>query len=1125
MKRFSKILTLILALVTILTAFTVVALAEVEGGSAKSQPALDYEGTTAGTTVSTTFFYKEDYPGGNKYLVYDNSVNGQGKTIDHTPSGVSSNSSKHRVKDWPIIAYDFDFMTPTGHLGYRDKVNNSAGLTPRPYYYAVNNNGRFEASNYWSKITFKAMGLSNEKYLWQHVTLIYVWEGENFTYNDVTSSNFYSVYASVNGAEPIHISTTDCTSLFSKYTNTGKEGETVLGRIFFYQGNYGTSNSYPDYGGYQYIDNFTASYFSAEYKSDLTAVSNYVFDDEYKATTFPTYKFTVATVTVGEGEEAVVNYFDDIAKALEFAKDNDGRFSLAGDITSPYCVDRELTIDARKVDAEGNYTGEVYAGVVENAITTTGYYVVATETPGVYKSVKGDFMVSQSDGSWKAYPANEFTDRIFKANSATLKLLSDIEVDAVFTVNKTNYTIDLNGYSLKRISYYGNVYNAEGEGEFVKADTGISNKGSTLFALNYASGAHSYGFLITSSNGRGTIYNINANSNTYYRDGVMVSREILSYQPTYLLYTSASYSEPGNKFSFENFDHYGSNVLTADYNGRKNLNFEFDNIRHYQMGSYASNNAQSAFYLSANNGFTLNVTNSQFYFNDHAENMTSGLIRLVEALAADSYVTDINFVNCDIISNDDGADYVGIMSNQSADSIELINCRTYNLESYNNVRSSEGTIANSYYDSYKQKYLYHIPTALDGWTNKTLAQSITKTYTVPAVDAWAKTTDAIQSVDINIETKEYVCTYTKITTKEMEITVGDKSATLIPGVSDIYAEKALRVYAEENDVLLNKIYLLADASGNVYDKYLGIIDGKFVFDWDNATLSASEETKFVGGIEYANFNLNFLTGFRYNLYIPVDARLTDVAVEGYAKSETTVLIGGEEYTVWYKTVGTAAAAEANTISATFNVDGEEYSQTWSINAIAYAGLLLDQSSDLYPNEAAAIGAMAKFIKEAVALTDGSTADVAAIDAIITKSDVATTYGDYTEGDVDALNGLNGAVTGAQYLVYNGVAAYKFTVAAEDTEISFTVNGENVDFTRGSETDGETTVYYVILEPMRVYDLIDTLTITSGEDSVDFTMVDYLTKLNGAENINLAKALYEFGLAADEYKKDIMKAAK
>ena len=57
--------------------------------------------------------------------------------------------------------------------------------------------------------------------------------------------------------------------------------------------------------------------------------------------------------------------------------------------------------------------------------------------------------------------------------------------------------------------------------------------------------------------------------------------------------------------------------------------------------------------------------------------------------------------------------------------------------------------------------------------------------------------------------------------------------------------------------------------------------------------------------------------------------------------------------------------------------------------------------------------------------------------------------------------------------------------------------------------------------MRVYDLIDPITVTVGEITATVSMLDYLTAMEGNDGMNLAKSLYEFGVAADAYKQDIM----
>ena len=612
---------------------------------------------------------------------------------------------------------------------------------------------------------------------------------------------------------------------------------------------------------------------------------------------------------------------------------------------------------------------------------------------------------------------------------------------------------------------------------------------------------------------KGKLYNAVVKCNTYYRDGVMEKRETISTDSGYI-YTSQN---NGSAFTLSNVEVYSKGIASTSYNDRA-ITYVIDNIEFYQMTPPTKKNVEGqdffVFYIKANPGLTFEATNSKFYVHAAlASNISSkGATGLFRFYAVDKATTlssaTAKFTNCDIIGAD-GKYPNAFMSQEPGVLVNptiVENCRFYNFASPGDAAATNGTLSNVAKGTYA-------PNAADGWTNKTLAQTITKTYTVPAIETWVATDDPIQSLDYEFDTKEISCTFNTIATKTVNVTVGENTASLMPGVSNIYNEKALRVYAADSDNLLNTVYILKDANGNVYRSALGFTENGFVVDWENGyVLSATEETMLVGGID-AEFNLGFLSGFRYNLYIPVDARLSNVEVEGYTKAESTVLIGGVEYTVYSALVGTAAAADANTIKATFEVDGVAYSQTWSINAVQYAKMLINAPSAQHPNETAALGSMVKFIKDAV-LTLDATADVTELEAIIASAGVDAGYKTYTEGNANAFAELiANELNSVQFTVYNGVASYKFILDAEGTAFSATVHGEEIGFTVGGTT--------IVLEPMRVYDLIDPITVTVGEITATVSMLDYLTAMEGNDGMNLAKSLYEFGVAADAYKQDIM----
>ena len=1139
MKRFSKILTLILALAAILTAFTVVALAEgeTEPGFVRPFATYTFNGYTVGNSWETSqgvgtggaITVQEAYPGGNKYLQVVGSSNST-STLNYSYMGGGTNSNRtgYNTIKYPIVAFDFDLMTPNGDWGlYSTSTNNtgnSAGIYFRPYYY--NSSGSWAVSNGWFKqISFGALGLPTTSYQWHHVTVIF--EQTSETVDDVTT---YYV------EQTVYVNGKALTNSLASWVSGGKvdinakgskDGRLFFGPVYVKSSRYETSSK-------QVIDNMQYTYYQAGY--DISKIPTAIYNDTWEA---PFGKL-LATVTVGEGEEAVTTYYDDMGEAVEYTKATPGaKLSLAGNMTSNYIVDSEMTIDANiyGTDAE---TGETiitgkYTGVDTYAKTTKGYYMKETaEGSGIYVATKGDFMLTTSAGVGTAYTADQLAAKLRSPGSgSTIKLLADIDFDPSLRLKTsgssagsaeegaiavtTDFTLDLNGHELRRVYYYGNEYVADENGDYPAEVTNtIAAKNVSLFDMENKAGILK---IVSTAATNGKIYNIGVKCNTYVKNGVVESREITSYVHATLIYSITG----GAVTDISNTDIYASKLLGGVW-GNNFVTLKLNHVNFYQMTTASvsdiAGNSDWIIHLRGNAGYDVQAENCFFYLNASTPNGymassgkygTVGLIRVNED-APDSTTASAIFKNCEIISADN-CHTAGNMNASGNDPFIFENCRFYNndLIGDGDLWVSHGTLSN--YWKLTESHAYP-PMAAAGWTNETLANRLSITYTVPDISGWTATDGAIQSVDFGFGTKEIVCQFNKIATKEVDVKVGDKTVSLIPGVSDIYAEKALRVYAEESDNLLNTIYILKDANGNVYKNALGITeDGKLIVDWENGyVLTASEQTKLVGGIE-AEFNLGFLSGFRYNLYIPVDARLSSVEIEGYTKAESTVLIGGVEYNVYSALVGTAAAADANVIAATFKVDGVKYSQTWSINAVQYAEMLINAPSAQHPNETAALGSMVKFIKDAVLALD-ATADVSELEAIIASANVDAGYKTYTDGNASAFEALlENGLASVQFTVYNGVASYKFILDEEGTAFSATVHGEEIGFT----ADGTT----IVLEPMRVYDLIDPITVTVGEITATVSMLDYLTAMEGNDGMNLAKSLYEFGVAADAYKQDIM----
>ena len=1114
MKRFSKTLTLILVLIAILTAFTVVALAdEPEDPSAVKDPGgfsnLTFENDTVGSNWGTSsgndgygggITIAEAYPGGNKYLrlVYSSLNPNTNKDYVYTRySDLGGGNNSHRAeyvfKNYPTVAIDFDIMTENGNWGYYKSDNNSTGLYIRHWDVALGGSGK-SGSALISNVTFGQIGLATTPYLWQHVTVVYEYSTE--TVDDVTTE-YLSMKVYVNGA----------------LTKTIADKKEMSGSGNYYVGPLYIKTSRYTLGDIIGLDNINFTYFKEGY--DTSKIPTLIYNSSWNA------PFGKVAATVTSGDETT--YYDSFDKAYAYAsaKKDATTVQLYANTTASIVVDNpNVTIDARKRDSEGNLTGENYTFSYTET-TTKGYYLEEVES-GIYKVKKiiADFMITTSAGVTTYHMADEF-DAKFKAltGSATLKLLNNIETTAFITTSGSAraFTLDLNGYELRRIEYYGDVYEATGDEEYPSEPNGTATTSSgTILFYTPSSGGKVATLTITSTaETKGKIYNVVAKTNTYIRDGVVERREILKYDSTGMVTTQTT----GSSYTFSNVDVYATVFAYTDY-GNRNVTYKLDNVNFYQMSppsvSDVSGNATFLFYLGGQAGMTVHATDCLFYMNaavpaDYipaGDSGSTGLIRFSKALDT-GYTTDVKFTNCDIIGAD-GKYPIAIMNSQQKENIIFDGCRFHNIQnsSISSAISTNGTIATS--GTY--------PVAMSGYEKLSLTSQIKVAYDVPAVDMWTATADAVQSVDFNFGTKEQVCTFTIVTTKEIDVTINGNTVKLTPGISELYTDKSQRVYADTTtDAFLNKIYLICDKNGNAYESILGVTDkGVQLADWENAVLTTSDtKTGYVGGIKDTNFNLTFLTGFRYNLYLPVDARLTEISVDGFTKSDSTVYIDGTKYLVFTYDVGTAEAAAANVINATYKVDGISYSQSWSINAVQYAELLIAYPE--YASEKATVGNMVKFIKEAVLATD-SNADVSSLNSIITSAGLELTYGSYTEGNVNSLGALGGAITGMRYIIHSGVASYKFITPAADTPLTFkTASGEAIGFTRATdEEDG----YHVILDSMRVYDIIKPITIISGGATTEFSMLDYLTAMNTAEGIEIAKALYEFGLAAETYRMEM-----
>ena len=339
MSKFKKILVITLMLALTLTAFAVVSLAAdepraVNVGGHKTDTTFETfalgESTWSLTGSAGTnggLFINEAYPGGNKYLEMIGST-GSAATTRYTTfiSDDYGRRTTYTLGNYPIVAVDFDIMSPDGNWGLYSATNtgNSSGLYFRPYV-----GSQMQGAGLFGDVTFGLIGLSEEKSLWQHVTVVFELSYSNYGESLISQRVYVNGELTKDFGEKnmsVKYPTIDSSKLF-------------IGPIYFRTSRYQAVS-------HQAIDNIQFTYFEAGY--DSAKVPTNVYKDNYE---FP-YGTTIARI--GRG------YYDSIPKAIEAAKAGDV-IRLVADIDGVVNVDKTVVFDTNKYDEAGNPTGEHYS--------------------------------------------------------------------------------------------------------------------------------------------------------------------------------------------------------------------------------------------------------------------------------------------------------------------------------------------------------------------------------------------------------------------------------------------------------------------------------------------------------------------------------------------------------------------------------------------------------------------------------------------------------------------------------------------------------------------------------------------------------------------------------------------
>jgi len=161
----------------------------------------------------------------------------------------------------------------------------------------------------------------------------------------------------------------------------------------------------------------------------------------------------------------------------------------------------------------------------------------------VYEVLQYVIELTTAEGVTTYYFENDFSDVIVSAPSgSTVKLYGDVYTEEMGIALKKKITIDLNGYSLKVCSVYGNVYEAakDGNDELVYGTDSLIET-TTAQSILFTTTANNSALSIISSSTKGTLDIAYMNADTWMYNGEVVKRTVTAIKGGGLMYNSYKY--------------------------------------------------------------------------------------------------------------------------------------------------------------------------------------------------------------------------------------------------------------------------------------------------------------------------------------------------------------------------------------------------------------------------------------------------------------------------------------------------------------------------------------------------------------------------------------------------------
>ena len=1173
MSKLAKFLILVVLSAVLISSFWIVSFAE--GSNAVCVTDQNYNNKSGNISndaakLGKAVAVKQDNNNVYMLLTYDAATGTNAEDVStYHPGG-------YLLTDYPYVCFSFDIMSPQG------VHSSNTYLELRPYLDGV------AKSYFTNKIYFNKLGLSSEPYEWQHISIVVAEDPDTSTFTQyvyvngvekvrytesgtsaikitddnrellqVRVSNFKTPKNEAQKSQETAIDNFKCTYFKMPTTDNPMDSIPIMANHYYNYGNYTFPYKYTiatvtdGEGNVSYYDDFAKALDDAESNSVIELMSDVnvpvVID---KKTTIISNGKSMKNISVAEGfaikvENGVYTY-DTADSAIEVVWDPD---CGNDNCECNHGMGHANTASMLLLDgSEFSYAGTVCTsanGVIadflgwsytENATAPENItHIDATKaTDGVINLypvytniVKYAVEVKLSGGEVRYF--NDFSEAFSTAIAqydSTIILHSDIELqDKTFSVSKP-LKIDLNGKTIKYVSYHGNFYEAtynEATGEYTYGTTKIKSTDRYANWMLFKVSASDVSLDITSSRLGATVYAANANANIYTTaDGTVAKRDIINYRPYAFVCIPSGIKN--TDLSISNLTLYTQTIVYQS-DSKVNYNIDIDNIIYNRMNhSDGSSYGDShTFVLLSDYNATLNVTNSQFY---SSYDSNAHFLRIGSSGTA-GYVGNYTFTNCDIVKSGSGYEHKIQNNRSNTASIVFNDSRVYDFGAIDKP-VQHGTAGEKTLSFYKESggESSPVPVALDGLVNKTTSVSIL--YYLPASNVFTTNTDsAIEYPNFSYGTVEKTITFNTLTTKAVTINwmVGEdtyKTETVYPGVTKL----TLPAYGFdiEGDYYRDALCEWKDSEGNVIvaDSIVGWDDTKYTF---YANRKTGNDIEYIAGVD-AMFNFSYYTNFTTILYLPIEANVEAPTVSGFDEEYTKVKIDGVEYWAYSRRNNTTTVSEDFVTIVTFTKEGVEYTQNFTLSALLYAQIVLNEPVNEV--EKTAVANMLRYIKEARLASSLDAGEE--FDELIALGNLADlgTKNDYVDTSVD-YSTLTGYVYSVKFIVSNTDASYVITMTDEAVIQGATINvsylgGADIEITASKEEiDGEKITKYTTSKT-KVYDIAEkaikiTVSIPNsegGEPTVISGTYSVKAYINATDN-TLAKAMYEFGIATKAYR--------